>query len=578
MNPNMKNIKKYIARLALSLSVGAIMAFVMPAIAMADITITNNTIGLLDEDEVIAISGGPAFYRVAVDANGDPFDLTGDDAANLFVEGYGYGYSDGSWSYGYGHGYGYSYFATEADNVGDNWNAGDTRLGFLTGSGENGAELNLSVDNTDSSTVPVEVTLTGSNDSDLTAIIPANTTLSASGWDGTFDLGDTITDINQLSSSQQDFVDNILDDDSTLVGVSITTGLTNQSLSADSPVLVTIPYADAGSLANPVVVLVKGSGVVIEVDPCGSAYTGGGAGYATASNYSVDADDACFVIDSANDLFYVASRTFSSFFAGSSATAASGSSNRGAGNVSTTSTNTDETNYETNEEEGTEETTINEEESTTEESEKRISEEPGLNGFYDLGEVTKDDWRYDVINTVHKTGLFNGELVDGKKMFDMTGGMNRAMAAAVVDRYIGCSANNDMLSFGSPFEDVSIGSWYGPAVACLKTEGIVEGRSETLYAPTDLVTRAEFLKLMIEAYIYKNPGVTTNWRAAIADQDASLPFADVRISEWYSGYMNLAYQNGLIEGYQEGDLRMARPTQTIIRIEAAAIVANFMNL
>ena len=111
-----------------------------------------------------------------------------------------------------------------------------------------------------------------------------------------------------------------------------------------------------------------------------------------------------------------------------------------------------------------------------------------------------------------------------------------------------------------PFSDVSDSYVYADAVAWARAEGIVEGYSDNTFRPTAQVNRAEFVKILIEAY-----NVSTVALCRIA------PFADTDLSEWYGPYVLAARCKGVVSGYPDGTFR---PDQSINVVEAAKIIAN----
>ncbi len=81
------------------------------------------------------------------------------------------------------------------------------------------------------------------------------------------------------------------------------------------------------------------------------------------------------------------------------------------------------------------------------------------------------------------------------------------------------------------------------AVATLESMGIVSGTGTTTYSPSLILTRAQVCTMIIRvmglessAYSYINQNL----------------FRDVQGAMWHAGYVNLAYQQGIINGYGNG--------------------------
>lgn len=505
------------------------------------------------------------FYRVGT-ANSD----------ENFAYGYGYGYSGGTKAYGYGYGYGYGYFQ-ELGNA-SNLVAGNFYAGFFTSGGTLSATTTLPSVSSGATTLSFPVTLGGGTAAGsitgVKVLIPATTmTGSNSSWTGalTASSGTTIPSGLAVSSGNV---------------VTLDPGISGMTITLADEAVIKIPSSTFSGLAVQLVQILDGAGAVYTASACSSTqFTGdststtdleNSAKY-TLSNPSTDVFGAhCYVFynptGTADDAIFVATRHFSSFAAGlgtASTTASSSSGGGGGGGSSSGALVATTTKTKT----PVDKTTLTDKPSTTEYFD---AEGKGLtvNNFADLAGVAQTDWRFKTVERIAPTGLFQGENVNGKRMFNMTSGMNRAMSAMVVARYVGCDV--DAAASENPFSDVKKDAWYASAVGCLKEMGVVNGKTPTVYAPGDLVTRAEFFKLMTEAYMALYPEVETEWRTAMGSAKAT--FADVKASDWYAGYVNFAYEKGLLNGYVEDGKRYAKGNQTVIRIEAAKMVVNYLDL
>ncbi len=101
------------------------------------------------------------------------------------------------------------------------------------------------------------------------------------------------------------------------------------------------------------------------------------------------------------------------------------------------------------------------------------------------------------------------------------------------------------------------------AIMKLAALGVLEGDNGLggAYDPADTLTRAEFAKIAV--YLAGKEGSVN----ALANVSSS--FKDVAKGEWYTGYVNVAYQNGMIKGYTDGTFR---PNATITYAEASTIL------
>ena len=81
------------------------------------------------------------------------------------------------------------------------------------------------------------------------------------------------------------------------------------------------------------------------------------------------------------------------------------------------------------------------------------------------------------------------------------------------------------------------------SVAVLEGMGIVTGTSTTTYSPNTNLTRAQFCTLAVRAM-----GIEDQ----ISTHERKMLFSDVKPGAWYTGYVNLAYARGIINGYGNG--------------------------
>src|SRR5256885_2106313 len=112
----------------------------------------------------------------------------------------------------------------------------------------------------------------------------------------------------------------------------------------------------------------------------------------------------------------------------------------------------------------------------------------------------------------------------------------------------------------TPYSDVPVGAYYEDAAAALISAGALD-RSESRLRPSDLATRAELVKLLVNL---KNepllhPSVSS--------------FNDVSRNAWYFPYFEAAAHAGWVHGdrdcYQTSRPCTARPPDPVNRAEAA---------
>lgn len=95
--------------------------------------------------------------------------------------------------------------------------------------------------------------------------------------------------------------------------------------------------------------------------------------------------------------------------------------------------------------------------------------------------------------------------------------------------------------------------------------GIVAGYDDGGYHPGDSITRAEFAKMA---------DVTAGLEDAARDlQDVQSQFKDVKVSVWYTGWINLASAQGYVVGYEDNTYR---PNNTISYAEVVTVAMRLL--
>ena len=81
------------------------------------------------------------------------------------------------------------------------------------------------------------------------------------------------------------------------------------------------------------------------------------------------------------------------------------------------------------------------------------------------------------------------------------------------------------------------------AAAVLQSMGIVGGVGDNRYSPDTVLTRAQFCVFMLHSLGMKDQVSAHSYKTL---------FSDVKPGNWYTGYVNLAYSQGLLAGYGNG--------------------------
>lgn len=114
--------------------------------------------------------------------------------------------------------------------------------------------------------------------------------------------------------------------------------------------------------------------------------------------------------------------------------------------------------------------------------------------------------------------------------------------------------------FNSVFKDLGDYGWAKDSVDALFARRIIDGISQEHFAPGAAVSRAEFLKMMLEAFGLLQTGQTAS-------------FTDVRAGEWYYDSIASAQTLHIINGYEDGSFG---PAQPVTREEMAVLVIRIL--
>ena len=141
--------------------------------------------------------------------------------------------------------------------------------------------------------------------------------------------------------------------------------------------------------------------------------------------------------------------------------------------------------------------------------------------------------------------------------------MTRAEAAAIFARLL-AEKNGDTISTAAntKFADIPAHAWYSGYVKYLANNGITYGKSKTVFAPNDAITRAEFTTMAVRFF-----DVYGNGDAEIMEQFSG--FNDVSSGYWAAEYIKYAALHGWINGYGDGSFHAERE---INRAEVVTIV------
>ncbi len=103
---------------------------------------------------------------------------------------------------------------------------------------------------------------------------------------------------------------------------------------------------------------------------------------------------------------------------------------------------------------------------------------------------------------------------------------------------------------------------YSRSITYAENQGIVKGYSDGTFRPNNIINRAEFTKIIIQARFSQ----TEINKCDIAE----LNFPDVGFQDWFAPYICVAKKNNIINGYPDG---FFRPSWPILFTESAKIIS-----
>ncbi len=158
--------------------------------------------------------------------------------------------------------------------------------------------------------------------------------------------------------------------------------------------------------------------------------------------------------------------------------------------------------------------------------------------------------------------LYKKRVVSGKTAtrFDPNGEITRAELVKIAVNAFGYTPPATLS--GKPFADVSVDAWFAPYLAVAKEEGIASGFPDGFH-PNESINRAAALKILFEAS--KLPQLT----------DVELHFNDVSADAWFYTYVASAVGHNIVSGYADGTFK---PGHFITRAEVSKIVVKLQEL
>lgn len=189
------------------------------------------------------------------------------------------------------------------------------------------------------------------------------------------------------------------------------------------------------------------------------------------------------------------------------------------------------------------------------------TEKPDVSNSLLFEDVTSDDWFYDSVKYVYENTLMNG-VSDSEFAPNTT--LTRAMLVTVLYRNEG----EPEVENNATFDDVIASAYYDKSVAWAQSNEIVNGYSETEFAPNINITREQIAAIMYRYAEYKG------YDTSIGENTNILSYSDYNeISEYAISSVKYAVGSGLMKGKTDFTIN---PKDNTTRAEIATILQRFI--
>ncbi|BBI32738.1 S-layer homology domain-containing protein [Cohnella abietis] len=190
---------------------------------------------------------------------------------------------------------------------------------------------------------------------------------------------------------------------------------------------------------------------------------------------------------------------------------------------------------------------------------KSVSVTAAKKGFLDL----EGHWAKADIEVLASKGIIEG--ID-EDHFAPENHVTRAQFAALISRALNLKTDTKK----SPFTDVAPASWYKDVINSAYSAGIIQGLTDTKFAPERNITREEMAVMIVRANVYAARSSTEE-----NNKVAEITFADsADISKWAREGVQAAVRSGIIKG--KAGLKFD-PQGKASRAEAATVIKRLLS-
>ena len=173
-----------------------------------------------------------------------------------------------------------------------------------------------------------------------------------------------------------------------------------------------------------------------------------------------------------------------------------------------------------------------------------------------FADVSENNWFYEAVKFVYENGLFKGV---SDTQFAPNEPLTRGMLATVLYRLEG----EPQTKSSSKFTDIGNNEYYTNAIVWAEENGIVNGITDTNFAPNENITREQIAAIIFR--YAKNKGISS--------ENIDMPYTDLEmISDWAIEAVSFCYANGIMLGDDTGAFN---PQKNATRAETAAILQRY---
>ena len=163
--------------------------------------------------------------------------------------------------------------------------------------------------------------------------------------------------------------------------------------------------------------------------------------------------------------------------------------------------------------------------------------------------------------------IYRGYLAgNDKKQAEPTRSITRAELAKML--VVAAGLYDGTEDYGKPTYRDSQAGWYVPYLAAAEKAGIIHGKGDGTFAPTDTITRQEAAVMIVETFKVMTSESATTTKVSDFDDVAS----------WAKKYAAALVENGTITGVPSGDDLLYAPLTDVTRGMAALMINKYLGL